>query len=287
MRTATAFIRRALAGICLLAPTMAVAQWDAEDYKPQFSYSRQPTLSLFYGFGSASHDGLTQSLASPGALEVRVGGTRTRWGNADAEILKSHYEFVTVSTISPRLGQTPEAGEISTDLWRFGIGFERGLGYGGDTRDGLAVILTNSGGLNWTDFQIRGGVSASGDQELLGRYEGALRFGNTTEAGVKLRFNRILVLEGGFERSIIFPRHLFTKWVGSSLIELALQGLLDGFVGKVLHSTPEAAPVAAFVLKNGLSYGFYELRKSKMNWPFSSDAPYLMDTFKVGVTFVF
>jgi hypothetical protein len=287
MRPTLSVTRHALAGFLLLAPAMASAQWDVEDYKPQFSFSRQPTASLFYGFSSASHDGLHQSLASSGALEIRVGGTRTRWGNEEAEILKNSYEFATLSTMSPRLGSAPGPEEISMDLWKFGFAFERGLGYGSDTREGLAVILTNSGGLNWTDVQIRGGVTDSADQNLLSRYEGSLRFGNSTEAGIKVRLSRMLILEGAFERSLIFPRHLFTKWAGSALIELAAQGLLDGFVGKVLHSTPEAAPVVAFLLKNGLSYGFYELRKTKMNWPFPSEAPYVTDTFKLGVTFVF
>ena len=287
MRTAVALMLRALVGILLLAPAAALGQWDPEDYKPQFSYSRQPSLSLFYGFGSASHDGLTQPLADPGALELRLGGTRMRWGNAESQILKSHYEFVTVSTISPRLGTTPAAGEVATDLWKFGFAFERGLGYGADPREGFAVILTNSGGLNWSDVQLRQDNADSVSRALLGRYEGALRFGNSTEAGLKVRLHRMVVLDAAFERSLIYPRHLFAKWAGSALIELAAQGLLDGFIGKVLDSTPEAAPVAAFLLKNGLSYGFYELRKSKMNWPFSSEAPYLMDTFKVGVTLIF
>ena len=87
----------ATTALVILAPSMALAQWDAEDYKPQFSFSRQPTVSLFYGLGCASHDGLTQSLADHGALEIRLGGTRTRWGNTDAEILKSQYEFVTLA----------------------------------------------------------------------------------------------------------------------------------------------------------------------------------------------
>ena len=287
MRAPSSLVGHTLAGLLVLVPMMATAQWDAEDYKPQFSFHRQPTVSVFYGFGLPYQDGLQESLAPQGALDIRLGGSRIRWAQEDAQILKSHYEFVTLSTISPRLGKRPGPDEIRTDLWRFGGAFERGLGYGGDPRDGLAVILSNSGGMTWTDVQVRGDVADSADLALLTRYEGPLRFGTTTEAAVKVRVTQILMIEGTFERSLIFPRHLFAKWVGSSLIELVAQGLLDGFVGKVLESTPSAAPIAAFLLKNGLSYGFYELRRSQMNWPFSSEAPYALDTFKVGMTLVF
>jgi hypothetical protein len=51
--------------------------------------------------------------------------------------------------------------------------------------------------------------------------------------------------------------------------------------------SPAAAPIVNFVLKNGLSYGMYQLRKEKMNYPFESEAPILNDTFKIGVTFIF
>jgi len=287
MHTPSSFVGLSLAGLLLGVPMMASAQWDAEDYTPQFSFHRQPTMSVFYGFGSPYQDGLHESLARQGALDIRLGGSRIRWAKEDAQILKSHYEFVTLSTISPRLGKRPGPDEIGTDLWRFGFAFERGLGYGSDTREGVAVLLTNSGGLTWTDVKVRSDVADSSDLAMLERYEGALRFGTTTEAAVKVRVTQILMLEGTFERSLIFPRTLFAKWVGSSLIELVAQGLLDGFVGKVLESTPSAAPIAAFVLKNGLAYGFYELRRSQMNWPFSSEAPYALDTFKVGMTLVF
>jgi len=54
-----------------------------------------------------------------------------------------------------------------------------------------------------------------------------------------------------------------------------------------MDASPTAVPVVHFLLKNGLSYGVYQLRKEKMNYPFDSEAPIVNDTFKVGVTFIF
>ena len=95
------------------------------------------------------------------------------------------------------------------------------------------------------------------------------------------------MIDAGYERSIVFERHLFWKWAGSALIEAAAQGLLDEFINKIFKSSPAAGPVVNFLLKNALAYGIYELRQDEMNWPFPSSPPLAYDQFKVGMTFVF
>jgi hypothetical protein len=54
-----------------------------------------------------------------------------------------------------------------------------------------------------------------------------------------------------------------------------------------MDSSPYAGPVVGFILKSALSYGIYELRQEKMNWPFSSAAPLSYDQVKFGMTFNF
>jgi hypothetical protein len=63
--------------------------------------------------------------------------------------------------------------------------------------------------------------------------------------------------------------------------------LLDKFIDEIFESSPSAAPVVNFMLKSALTYGMYELRKDKMNWPFNSDSPLTYDQFKFGLTFIF
>jgi len=36
-----------------------------------------------------------------------------------------------------------------------------------------------------------------------------------------------------------------------------------------------------------LSYGIYELKQDKMNWPFETVPPLAFSQFKIGVSFVF
>jgi hypothetical protein len=97
----------------------------------------------------------------------------------------------------------------------------------------------------------------------------------------------MLSLDVAYERSIIFERHLFMKWVGSGLIEAISQGLLDTFIGRIAKSSPAALPIINVLLKGALAYGLYELRQEKMNWPFPSAPPLSYDQWKVGLTFNF
>jgi len=71
------------------------------------------------------------------------------------------------------------------------------------------------------------------------------------------------------------------------LLEFGGYSLTDRFVKAVLRSSPYAAPIVDFFLKNAVSFAMYELRKEKMNWPFKSVAPLTFDTWKLGVTFRF
>jgi hypothetical protein len=96
-----------------------------------------------------------------------------------------------------------------------------------------------------------------------------------------------LAIDASYERSIVYPRHLFWKWGMGMIIEGAGQGLVNLFVEKILDSSPLAAPIVNFLLKNALSYGIYELRQDKMNWPFETVAPLAFDQFKIGISIVF
>jgi hypothetical protein len=105
--------------------------------------------------------------------------------------------------------------------------------------------------------------------------------------GLKIQATRLIVLEAGYERAVVFERHLFWKWAGSGIIELAANGLLDVFIKEIFKSSPAAGPIVFAVLKSALGYGIYELRQDKMNWPFTSASPIAFDNIKFGVTFIF
>ena len=125
------------------------------------------------------------------------------------------------------------------------------------------------------------------NEQMLETYTGIMRFGQNFESGLKLQVYDPVSITASYSRSIIFPRHLFLQWAVSNMIEGIGQGIVDEFSKAVIKSSPSFGPIVNFVLKTGVSYGFYELRKTKMNWPFNSVSPLMYDSWKVGMSFEF
>ena len=141
--------------------------------------------------------------------------------------------------------------------------------------------------INWTRIDFADDSLSTNDERIKQLYNETFRFGTSSETGVRIQPVKLITFEAGYERAIVFERHLFWKWAGSGIIEVAANGLLDVFIKEVFKSSPAAGPIVFFVLKSALSYGIYELRQDKMNWPFSSAPPIAFDNIKFGVTFTF
>lgn len=261
-------------------------EWgDWEDWNHEMDidigFKGSPTLVLRYGLSKMSIDNFTGQFADPNLLEIKLGYTNERDYKWEENIIKYDFKFLFLSNISTDISNASVSeGELKSNLWRFGGGKASGYGYkigkGG-------VIPYYSYDLSWSRLDMKGQTVQDTDKATVGNFDGSFRFGTNSEAGIKFKLIPMVSLDASYERAIIFPRHLFWKWLGSVAIESIGQFLVDGFVNEIMHSSPYAGPVMSFVLKNALSYGIYELRQSKMNWPFSSTAPLAYDQFKFGV----
>ena len=80
---------------------------------------------------------------------------------------------------------------------------------------------------------------------------------------------------------------MFWYWAGSEIIEGIAQGLIDHFANKIVEKSPIAGPIVYFILKNGLSYGAFELKKKYMNWPIETAAPFFSESYKLGISLSF
>jgi len=105
--------------------------------------------------------------------------------------------------------------------------------------------------------------------------------------GILLQIFPMMTLRADYERQIIFPRLSFWKFTGSYAVEMIGEEMLDSFVKEIVRSSPNTGPIVNFILKNGYAYAFYELRKEKMHWPFTSTEPLMYNSYKVGMTFTF
>jgi opacity protein-like surface antigen len=248
-------------------------------------FTGNPTITANYGFSKISMDNFNESFGNPSLVELKLGYTSEKCNFEEENILDYNFKYFYVSNISVDLTNNSSGStDLKTDLWRFGFGRSTGYGY---NLGSAAIIPYHTYSFEWSKLRMEDTPLNTDDKNTTDLFNQTFRFGNSTEAGIKFQFMPNMSIDAGYERSVIFPRHIFWEWAGGAAIEAAGQWAIDGFVNEILDSSPYAAPVVNFILKNALSYGLYELRHDEMNWPFNTAAPLAYDQFKFGVTFVF
>jgi hypothetical protein len=248
-------------------------------------FSGNPTITASYGLSKTSIKDFNESFQKPNLVELKLGYTHQRSTGEEENILNYNFKYFYVSNISVDLtNKSTGTTDLGTDLWRFGFGRAAGYGY---KLGSAAIIPYHSYSFEWSKLRMEDTPINADDKNTTELYNQTFRFGNSTEGGIKFQLMPSLSLDAGYQRSVIFPRHIFWAWAGGVVIEVAGQSAIDSFVNEIMDSSPYAAPIVSFILKNALSYGLYELRQDKMNWPFNTAAPLAYDQFKFGVTFVF
>ena len=273
--------------------------YDWENYEWfGWEFHGQPFIELNYGLGITKHDKLVSKFADVGLAEIKL-GYATQESYYSDNIIEFHDKYSFVSKFSADLkSSSVTLGDMRSDLWRFG--FAKRSGYGFKIKD-LSILPYHGSGFVWSKLNMvdypatiymitnppMNLQEARDDTDILNRFHDAFRFGSISEGGVRVEVASFASIDFGYEASVIFPRHLFWKQIGSSIIEESAIGVLNHFIDEVGDSSPYAAPIVNFLLKNGLSYAFYSLRKTNMNWPFSTETPLTYETFKFGLTFTF
>lgn len=262
-------------------------KWDLEKTEEwQAWLNKKPAISLDYGFSNVSRKDVEAPFADNNLLELKLGYTYKKVTKYADYIDKRTFNYIFLNRNSTELaGGSDVPSDIETNNWQFGVGWSGGYGYKIGENATVTPYYTSS--LTWTNLNFADDSLSPNDERIKQLYDESFRFGTSSEGGVRVQATSLIALEAGYERSIVFERHLFWKWAGSGIIELAANGLLDVFIKEVFKSSPAAGPIVFFVLKSALGYGIYELRRDKMNWPFPSTPPIAFDNVKFGVTFTF
>lgn len=246
-----------------------------------------PTISLLYGLSQMYQKDAQRNYADPNLLELKIGYTKERPNHEDESLINYKYNYLQLSYFSTELANAPSNPDVQSKMWR--LGFGKAMAYGYDFGNSTFIPYYSSG-LMWSRVEMLpdkvltfAPLPPSGLED----FDQTIRYGTTAEGGFRFNFANHYTLEAGYERSIIFKRHLFAKWAMSAILESIAQSAVDKFVDEVLYASPKAAPIVNFVLKNALAYGYYELCRSKMNWPFNTIPPLTFNQFKFGVTIVF
>ncbi len=243
-----------------------------------------PFMQVNYGRSENKINSLLGSMDKTGYAQVKLGHEYQKPVSKKSSVLKYNSHYAEFAIDNADLWKNNTVGNLDAESVMFGIGWDKGYGYAAGSS---AFLFTTGNGFGWTRLRINNAILHNSDVNKLAYFDDTFRFGIKSESSIKMQFIPALSVDVSYERAQVYQRVLFWKMGASLITEAACQGLLDEFIGKVLKSSPTAAPILNFVLKSGLSYGIYELRKDAMNFPFGGEDPLMKATYKIGMTFNF
>jgi len=244
----------------------------------------RPFIEANYGIGTPKHKAFATDFSDIGAAEIKIGFTQVKQFRDYVYSLDDRYLFGSYMAKDLHYDYKDQGTEV-TKVTRFGTGNRTGYGYRAGSFDLLPYAFL---ALAWT--RIDPGSTAGLSQpeiDLLERYNGPFRFGQSSEAGVKLGLFKAVSLTGGYEYSVIFPRHLFSKWLGSFTLQSVGHSVIALYGERLVSTSPVLGPLLYFFLQNGLTYVFYWQMRDSMNWPFKTETPLTFEALKVGASITF
>jgi hypothetical protein len=255
-------------------------------FKLSFNDNNFAFLEFQYGRANMRHNDIeNQDFAYLGSLQATIGYFEKKPINRRApSIVEYDFEsLVNLSYNSIALGAEKNTGRNEYTMWQVDLPERTALGY--SLGNGIAIMpYYQNSSLYWS------GV----DTELLidsvspiARFQNGLRFGHGNQAGLSVELTPNISVTASYSYNTIFARHVFWQWVVTEIIHKSADGVANGLVTVIKRKAPSVAPIFHFLLRNAVSYGFYELRKTGMNWPFESEKALGIETFRVGVNFIF
>ncbi len=247
-----------------------------------------PAITIAGGFTKLFYhsDVFEGQLADLNSYEIILSSMAISRTPQNADVIKySHNGLFLKTALSSWQSLKDATKGIRTDTWTFGLSSGKGFGY--KLGKYSYLIFHQTSGINWNKITFLDTADNDKDKDAIDVFGSAIRFGEYFDGGIKYRFLKNLSLNIDYERSLIYPRHLFWKWTWSKIIESTGSLLIDFFINEIHESTPSATPIVYFILKNAYSYGFYELYNSRMNWPSETVPPLMFNTFKIGISMYF
>ena len=242
-------------------------------------------LEVDYGTATPDLNGLDETFQTLGMLELKFGISSVDILQFDLVSLEQDYVFASYFYDNLGFSGDTDSGEINSELARFGFGNRTGYGYGGS---GLKLDLYNQNAFDWTKLTpVDYDSMDQAAQDVFDRYGGSYRFGGLTEAGLGVHLTPGLALTAGAEGAVIYPRTIFWPWLGSVAIYSTVQGALSYYSEQIVKASPSIGPVISFLLKTGVSWGYYYLLQDDMFWPFNYEAPVTVSSFKIGASITF
>lgn len=181
----------------------------------------------------------------------------------------------------------PDTKGYNTENWQFGVNW--GESYGNEFHKNFKLYFNYKSGYSWTRFKLadRSSIQDTIFVSQFDRYNEMFKFGEQFQSSAGILLFDLVNLNASYQRMHIYPAHMFWYWSLSEILESAAHSLLDEFVDEIKKFSPELTPIFNIILKTGLAYGIYELRRDNMNWPVKTEPPFVIENFKVGLGFNF
>ena len=244
----------------------------------------RPFIEAYPGYGLMNHQGVSVDLPSMGVVGGKLGFREMRpikrWGTR----VKEHFVIGAYGSSSAP-GGTEGAAGMTGSYWRIGTGERIGYGW---TFGRQPLVPYHQFTFNYMEPSLAVPAAITGkDSMTLARAVDGGRFAMTTEGGVTAELFETIGVSAGYEMSVLYTRVVFPQWFASYLIGASAVGIISAFGEEIIEVSPVFGPILYFVLRNGVAYGLFYAWRDQMHWPFNSETPLVLDTFKLDVSIRF
>ena len=253
--------------------------WKKKDISSYFS------LSLDYGFGNHtfSNNILDKNLSLIYSVKLQYGFIQFFPIEGEQSRNYQSTEFIFIENASSHLKPSfiAENG-ITSDNWRFGLGYGNGFGY--NLTKSSKLMLFHSSSWDWSHIDFEVDEKSDNYKRLLNIYDLQYKFGISFESGISLLPTKNIIIKLSYCNSLVFRQFEFYKWTGSSIIELINHRTMDYLSFELIRDYPLLIPILNFLEKSLVSAIFYNFRMYKTFFPFNSYSPLIYRQIKFGIT---
>jgi opacity protein-like surface antigen len=239
-------------------------------------------IELGYGIGKLSNNKIITPFNNLSLSEIII-GRRFRKPTAKYKLIEFNDNYLFSSYVEDYKENTNDNSKISFDIWRFGFGYRKGFGY---NLGSMSILPFYHMGIGWNKIninlpRIEDTFISADDLLKLNNYDNEIKFGTSNIGGIDFNVSSVISLGASYETAVIFPYYKTWKQLGSFFIETLGQTGVDFLTeGVIIKTVPSITPILYFLLKNGLSYYLFTLKKDEMNWPFKTTSPFASESYK-------
>ena len=238
-------------------------------------------IEIGYGIGKLSNNIISSPFNRLSLSEIII-GRRFQKPTARYKLIEFNDNYLYSSFVDDYKENISDNTKIGFEIWRFGFGYRKGFGY----RFGnIAIFPYYHIGIGWNKVnidipRIEDIYFSVNDSLRLKNYDDEIKFGTSNIGGLDFNLSSAISLGASYETAVILPYYKTWKHMGSFFIETFAQTGIDFLTeGVIIKAVPSITPILYFMLKNGLSYYLFTLKKEEMNWPFESTSPMAIESY--------